>query len=95
MASIDLPDEVEVDSVETEGRVSVFTGSFLLRGRRYRFSGVAVLTIGGPTVGVSLSNESMGELLAAGIGKEEVDAIVADLQRRIVEGDFRMVGEPR
>lgn len=42
------PEDIEIDSAETRGRVSTFTGSFLLGGKRYRFNGIAVMTIGGP-----------------------------------------------
>ncbi len=86
------PEDVEIDSAETRGRVSTFTGSFLLGDNRYRFNGIAVMTIGGPTVGISLSSEAEAELLSKGFSKEQLESILAEVQRRIVEGSFRVSG---
>ncbi|MCS7146103.1 MAG: hypothetical protein RMJ28_05430 [Nitrososphaerota archaeon] len=87
--------DVEIDSAETHGRVSTFSGSFLLGGRRYRFSGIAVMTVGGPTIGVSLTSESEAELLSSGFSNEQVERILAEVQRRVVEGSFRLGGDVR
>ncbi|MEM0382076.1 MAG: hypothetical protein QW059_04285 [Nitrososphaerota archaeon] len=90
-----LPEDIEIDSAETQGRVSTFSGRFLLGNQRYRFNGIAVMTIGGPTVGVSLSSEAEAELLSKGISREQLENIIAELQRRIVEGGFRLGGDIR
>jgi hypothetical protein len=89
------PEDIEIDSAETRGRVSTFTGSFLLGDNRYRFNGIAVMTIGGPTVGVSLSSETEAELLSKGFSREQIESILAEVQRRIVEGSFRVSGDIR
>lgn len=95
MEGEELPVDVEIDSAETCGRVSTFSGSFLLSGRRYRFSGIAVMTVGGPTIGVSLTSESEAELLSSGLSREQVERILAEVQRLIVEGSFRLGGDVR
>lgn len=89
------PEDIEIDSAETRGRVSTFTGSFLLGGKRYRFNGIAVMTIGGPTVGVSLSGEAEAELVSKGFSKEQLESILAEVQRRVVEGSFKVSGDIR
>jgi hypothetical protein len=86
--------EVTIESVETEEKVSLFRGKAVVDGEVVRFSGIAVYTIGGPTVGVNLEQEDEIRLLSA-LGREGVDALVAELQRRIVEGDFAVSGPVR
>jgi hypothetical protein len=86
--------EVTVESVETEEKVSLFRGKAVVDGEVVRFSGIAVYTIGGPTVGVNLEQEDETRLLSK-LGREGVDALVAELQRRIVEGDFVVSGPVR
>jgi hypothetical protein len=86
--------EVTIESVETEEKVSLFRGKAVVDGEVVRFSGIAVYTIGGPTVGVNLEQEDETRLLSA-LGREGVDALVAELQRRIVEGDFVVSGPVR
>ncbi|MEM0444810.1 MAG: hypothetical protein QXO86_05235 [Nitrososphaerota archaeon] len=86
-------EDIEIDSADTRGKVSTFTGSFHLRGRRYRFTGIAVMTVGGPTVGVSLQGQDESELLSQGLTKEQIDQLLAEVQRKIVEGGFRVSGE--
>ena len=86
--------EVTIESVETEEKVSLFRGKAVVDGEVIRFSGIAVYTIGGPTVGVNLEQEDEARLLSA-LGREGVDALVAELQRRIVEGDFVVSGPVR
>jgi hypothetical protein len=86
--------EVTIESVETEEKVSLFRGKAVVDGEVVRFSGIAVYTIGGPTVGVNLEQEDEARLLSA-LGKEGVDTLVAELQRRIVEGDFVVSGPVR
>ncbi len=86
--------EVTIESVETEEKVSLFRGRAVVDGMDVRFSGIAVYTIGGPTVGVSLEAEDESRLLSA-LGKEGVNAVIAELQRRIVEGDFVVSGPVR
>ncbi|MEM0481298.1 MAG: hypothetical protein QXM16_00185 [Nitrososphaerota archaeon] len=95
MRSEELPESVEIDSVETRGRVSTFSGSFLIGGQRYRFNGIAVMTIGGPTVGISLSSEAEAELLSKDVSREQLERILAEVQRRIVEGNFKLSGDIR
>jgi hypothetical protein len=53
---------VEVEKASTRGRVSLIEGSFLLGDKRYRFSGIVVMTLGGPSVGISLAEKSEEEL---------------------------------
>jgi len=84
---------VEVERASTRGRVSLIEGSFLLGDKRYRFSGIVVMTLGGPSVGISLAEKSEEELRRNGLTQKQIDEVVAEVQRRIVEGDFRMVGE--
>jgi hypothetical protein len=86
--------EVTIESVETEEKVSLFRGKAVVDGEVVRFSGISVYTIGGPTVGISLEQEDETRLLSA-LGREGVDALVAELQRRIVEGDFVVSGPVR
>jgi hypothetical protein len=86
--------EVTIESVETEEKVSLFRGKAVVDGEVVRFSGIAVYTIGGPTVGVNLEQEDETRLLSK-LGREGVDALVAELQRRIVEGDFVVSGPVR
>jgi hypothetical protein len=86
--------EVTIESVETEEKVSLFRGKAMVDGEVVRFSGIAVYTIGGPTVGINLEQEDETRLLSA-LGREGVDALVAELQRRIVEGDFVVSGPVR
>jgi len=86
--------EVTIESVETEEKVSLFRGKAVVDGEVVRFSGIAIYTIGGPTVGVNLEQEDEARLLSK-LGKEGVDALVAELQRRIVEGDFVVSGPVR
>jgi hypothetical protein len=86
--------EVTIESVETEEKVSLFRGKAVVDGREVRFSGIAVYTIGGPTVGINLEQEDETRLLSK-LGREGVDALVAELQRRIVEGDFVVSGPVR
>jgi hypothetical protein len=86
--------EVTIESVETEEKVSLFRGKAVVGGEVVRYSGIAVYTIGGPTVGVNLEQEDEARLLSK-LGKEGVDALVAELQRRIVEGDFVVSGPVR
>lgn len=86
--------EVTIESVETEEKVSLFRGKAVVDGEVVSFSGIAIYTIGGPTVGVNLEQEDEARLLSK-LGKEGVDALVAELQRRIVEGDFVMSGPVR
>jgi hypothetical protein len=86
--------EVTIESAETEEKVSLFRGKAMVDGEVVRFSGIAVYTIGGPTVGINLEQEDETRLLSA-LGREGVDALVAELQRRIVEGDFVVSGPVR
>jgi hypothetical protein len=86
--------EVTIESVETEEKVSLFRGKAVVDGEVVRFSGIAVYTIGGPTIGINLEQEDETRLLSA-LGREGVDALVAELQRRIVEGDFVVSGPVR
>jgi hypothetical protein len=86
--------EVTIESVETEEKVSLFRGKAVVDGEVVRFSGIAVYTIGGPTVGINLEQEDETWLLSK-LGREGVDALVAELQRRIVEGDFVVSGPVR
>jgi len=86
--------EVTIESVETEEKVSLFRGKAVVDGEVVRFSGIAVYTIGGPTVGINLEQEDETRLLSA-LGREGVDSLVAELQRRIVEGDFVVSGPVR
>jgi hypothetical protein len=86
--------EVTIESVETEEKVSLFRGKAVVDGEVVRFSGIAVYTIGGPTVGVNLKQEDEARLLSK-LGREGVDTLVAELQRRIVEGDFVVSGPVR
>jgi hypothetical protein len=86
--------EVTIESVETEEKVSLFRGKAVVDGEVVRFSGIAVYTIGGPTVGINLEQEDEARLLSK-LGGEGVDALVAELQRRIVEGDFVVSGPVR
>ncbi|GBC71028.1 hypothetical protein HRbin02_00805 [Candidatus Calditenuaceae archaeon HR02] len=89
------PEDVEIDSAETRGRISTFTGSFLLGDKRYRFNGIAVMTIGGPTVGISLSNDTEAELISKGFSREQLEGILAEVQRRVTEGNFKVSGDIR
>jgi hypothetical protein len=84
---------VEVERASTRGRLSLIEGSFRLGDKRYRFSGIVVMTLGGPSVGISLAEKSEEELRRDGLTQKQIDEVVAEVQRRIVEGDFRMVGE--
>ena len=86
--------EVTIESVETEEKVSLFRGKAVVDGEVVRFSGIAVYTIGGPTVGINLEQEDETRLLSK-LGREGVDSLVAELQRRIVEGDFVVSGPVR
>jgi len=86
--------EVTIESVETEEKVSLFRGKAVVDGEVIRFSGIAVYTIGGPTVGINLEQEDETRLLSK-LGREGVDSLVAELQRRIVEGDFVVSGPVR
>lgn len=86
--------EVVIESVETEEKVSLFRGKALVEGGEVRFSGIAVYTIGGPTVGVTLEQEDEARLMGT-LGKEGVDRLVTELQRRIVEGEFTVRGPVR
>lgn len=86
--------EVLIDSVETEEKVSLFRGRAIVEGSEVRFSGIAVYTIGGPTVGVTIEQEDEAQLMAK-LGKEGLEALIAELQRRIVEGDFTVKGPVR
>ncbi len=83
--------EVAIESVETEEKVSLFRGKAVVDGGEVRFSGIAVYTVGGPTVGVNLEQEDEARLLST-LGREGVDALIAELQRRIVEGEFSVRG---
>ncbi|MFZ8856958.1 MAG: hypothetical protein ACO2O1_01745 [Candidatus Caldarchaeales archaeon] len=83
--------DVTIESVETEEKVSLFRGKAVVSGEVVKFSGIAIYTIGGPTVGVNLEQEDEARLLSK-LGREGVDALVAELQRRIVEGDFVVSG---
>jgi hypothetical protein len=86
--------EVTIESVETEEKVSLFRGKAVVDGEVVRFSGIAVYTIGGPTVGINLEQKDEARLLSK-LGREGVDTLVAELQRRIVEGDFVVSGPVR
>ncbi len=85
--------QVEVEKASTRGRVSLIEGSFVTGHGRYRFSGIIVMSVGGPSVGVSLREEDVLKLLSRGVGREQIDGMIAELERRIVEGDFDMKGE--
>ncbi|MEN3047827.1 MAG: hypothetical protein ABDH63_03490 [Candidatus Caldarchaeales archaeon] len=88
-------EDVRIESVETEGKVSLFRGRARVSGVEVGFSGIAVYTVGGPTVGIELDEDSKSSLAARGISGEAVDELLGELTRRIVEGDLVLEGEKR
>lgn len=88
-------DDVRIESVETEGKVSLFKGRARVSGVEVGFSGIAVYTIGGPTVGIELDEDSRLSLAAMGVSGEAIDELLGELTRRIVEGDLILAGEKR
>lgn len=53
------------------------------------------MSVGGPTIGVSLTDESRLELQTRGLTDRNMEQVIAEVQRRIVEGGFRLSGEVR
>ncbi|MCS7117854.1 MAG: hypothetical protein NZ957_03610 [Thaumarchaeota archaeon] len=88
-------ENVRIDSIQTEGKVSLFRGKAAVSGVEVEFGGIAVYTIGGPTVGIELDEGSKVKLAAQGVSGKELDEIIGELQRLIVEGELLVSGEKR
>ncbi|MCS7094818.1 MAG: hypothetical protein NZ988_03290 [Thaumarchaeota archaeon] len=87
--------DIRIDNVETEGKVSLFRGKANVSGFEVTFNGIAVYTIGGPTVGIELDEDSKVRLTQSGLSEAELDDLLGELQRLIVEGDLILSGEKR
>ncbi|MCS7142323.1 MAG: hypothetical protein NZ920_00800 [Aigarchaeota archaeon] len=75
-----------IDHMENYDRVTIFKGRLFISDEQYKFDGIAVMTVGGPTVNVSLDDESTSRLR----GNFDVDALLVELQKHIIDGNFRM-----
>lgn len=86
-------DDVYVDSVERHDKVSLIRGRFRLGEAEYPFSGIAYMGYGGPNLSVELGDDVRSRVQAAGLGEGELELLVVELQRRLINGDFKLAAE--
>jgi len=85
----ELPKDLEVyiDSLDEQGRVTYISGYFELRDTRLKFDAIGMEGYGGPNIGATLSEETLGALRQIGLNHEDIDELITALQRKIMEGE--------
>ena len=85
----ELPKDLEVyiDSLDEQGRVTYISGYFELRDTRLKFDAIGMEGYGGPNIGATLSEETLGTLRQIGLNHEDIEELITALQRKIMEGE--------
>lgn len=85
----ELPKDIDVyiDSLDEQGRVTYISGYFELRDTRLKFDAIGMEGYGGPNIGATLSEETLGALRQIGLNHEDIDELITALQRKIMEGE--------
>ena len=83
-----LPEELEVyiESLDEQGRVTYISGYFDYRQNRLNFGAIGMEGYGGPNIAATLSEETLAELRKLGLDENQIDGLITDLQRKIMEG---------
>ena len=89
MSRPELPKDLEIyiDSLDEQGRVTYISGYFELRDTRLKFDAIGMEGYGGPNIGATLSEETLGTLRQIGLNHEDIDELITALQRKIMEGE--------
>lgn len=89
MSRPELPKDLEVyiDSLDEQGRVTYISGYFEFRDTRLKFDAIGMEGYGGPNIGATLSEETLGTLRQIGLNHEDIDELITALQRKIMEGE--------
>ena len=85
----ELPKDLEVyiDSLDEQGRATYISGYFEFRDTRLKFDAIGMEGYGGPNIGATLSEETLGALRQIGLNHEDIDELITALQRKIMEGE--------
>jgi hypothetical protein len=85
----ELPKDLEVyiDSLDEQGRTTYISGYFEFRDTRLKFDAIGMEGYGGPNIGATLSEETLGALRQIGLNHEDIDELITALQRKIMEGE--------
>jgi hypothetical protein len=88
MSRPELPDDLEVyiDTLDEQGRVTYISGYFEYRNNRLKFGAIGMEGYGGPNISATLSDEIIAELRKLGLDDEDINELITDLQRKIMEG---------
>lgn len=82
--------EVHITELVQEGRITYLNGYFVLEARGFDFEAIAIEGYGGPNVSAKLSDQAVGELSHHGVRPEDIEELIIQLQRKIIEGDLSM-----
>jgi hypothetical protein len=85
----ELPKDLEVyiDSLDEQSRVTYISGYFEFRDTRLKFDAIGMEGYGGPNIGATLSEETLGALRQIGLNHEDIEELITALQRKIMEGE--------
>jgi len=85
----ELPKDLEVyiDSLDEQGRVTYISGYFEFRDTHLKFDAIGMEGYGGPNIGATLSEETLGTLRQIGLNHEDIEELITALQRKIMEGE--------
>jgi hypothetical protein len=88
----ELPESLEVfiDSLDEQGRVTYISGYFEYKKSRLNFGAIGMEGYGGPNIAATLSDQTISELRKLGLDDVEIDELITDLQRKIMEGQAHM-----
>ena len=65
-------------------------GYILLQGTRYDFNALAYESHAGPNVNANFEEEAKTELARIGLDSEEVEELLVNVQRKLMEGELVM-----
>jgi len=86
-------EDVYVDEVEQYDKVSLLRGRFRIESGEYSFRGIAYMGYGGPNVNIELEEDVRENILDAGLSGEELEQLIVEVQRRIIDGNFKLTAE--
>ena len=86
--------EVYIEFLDEQGRVTYISGHFEFKRTRFKFDAIGMEGYGGPNIGATLSDPTLGALREMGLDREQIDELITDLQRKIMEGEAHMELKP-
>ncbi len=75
---------------ETTVKSRYIIGYIVLQGSRYNFNALAYDSHAGPNVNANFEEETTAQLARIGLGSEDVEELLVNLQRKLMEGDLTM-----